>query len=320
MLETSVRLLRLLALLQSRRDWSGAELSARLEVTGRTVRNDVERLRILGYEIHSSTGITGGYRLSPGKTVPPLLLDDEEAVAVAVGLSAAAAGSVAGIEEPSVRALAKLQQTLPTRLRGRVDAVRRATVFAAGGGPAVDPQNLTIVAAAIRDHERLRFDYTGHSGDTTRTVEPQRLVYTGQRWYLLAWDLDRDDWRTFRADRITPRPPAGPRFTPRELTDEEATDRVRRGVGSLAWPYQAEVRLHAPAAALAGRIPPEAGLLVPIDEQTCLFQTGTGSLLGLVTFVTKLGVGFTAVNPPELRELLSSLATTYAAAAEPPRE
>jgi len=333
MLETSVRLLRLLALLLSRRDWSGTELAGRLEVTSRTVRNDVERLRILGYEIHSSTGVTGGYRLSPGKNLPPLLLDDEEAVAVAVGLSAAAAGSVAGIEEPSVRALAKLQQTLPARLRGQVDAMRRATVFAAGGGPAVDPQHLTVIATAVRDHERLRFDYTGYSGgprsnhredvgtphqlsETTRTVEPQRLVYTGQRWYLLAWDLDRGDWRTFRADRITPRLPTGPRFTPRELTDEEATDRVRRGVGSLAWPYQAEVRLHASAEALAGRIPPEAGLLVPIDEQTCLFQTGTNSLLGLVTYLTKLGVGFTAVNPPELRELLRQLAASYSAAAE----
>jgi predicted DNA-binding transcriptional regulator YafY len=316
MLETSVRLLRLLALLQARRDWSGTELADRLGVTSRTVRNDIERLRILGYEIHSSTGITGGYRLGPGKTVPPLLLDDEEAVAVAGGLSAAAAGSVAGIEEPSVRALAKVQQTLPTRLRGRVDAVRRATVFAAGGGPAVDPQNLTVIAAAIRDHERLRFDYTGHSGDTVRSVEPQRLVYTGQRWYLLAWDLERGDWRTFRADRITPRPPAGPRFTPRELTDEEATDRVRRGVGAAAWPHQAEIRLHASAEALAGRIPPEAGLLVPIDDETCLFQTGTNSLLGLVTYVTKLGVGFTAVNPPELRDLLRRLAASYSAAAE----
>ncbi|MEV0153404.1 YafY family protein [Micromonospora sp. NPDC050686] len=316
MLDTSVRLLRLLALLQSRRNWSGAELADRLEVTSRTVRNDVERLRILGYEIHSSTGITGGYRLSPGRVLPPLLLDDEEAVAVAVGLSAAAAGSVAGIEEPSVRALAKLQQTLPARLRGQVDAMRKATVFAAGGGPAVDPQHLTVIAAAIRDHERLRFDYAGHSGGTTRTVEPQRLVYTGQRWYLLAWDLAREDWRTFRADRITPRLPTGPRFTPRGLTDEEATDRVRRGVGSLAWPYQAEVRLHASAEAVAGRIPPEAGLVVPIDDEACLFQTGTNSLLGLITYLTKLEVGFTAINPPELRELLRQLAATYAAAAE----
>jgi predicted DNA-binding transcriptional regulator YafY len=318
MLETSVRLLRLLALLQSRRDWSGAELAERLDVTSRTVRNDIERLRILGYQVHSSTGITGGYRLSPGKILPPLLLDDEEAVAVAVGLSAAAAGTVAGIEETSVRALAKLEQTLPARLRGRVDAVRSATVFAASGGPAVDAEALTAIAAAARNHERLRFDYAGHDGEaTTRSVEPHRLVYTGRRWYLLAWDLDRGDWRTFRADRIRPKLPAGPRFAPRELPDAEAAARVLRGAGSLAWKYQAEVRLHASAEELAGRIPPEAGLLVPIDDQTCLLQTGTNSLLDLVAYLTKLDVGFTAVSPPELRSLLEQLAARYAAAVTP---
>ena len=279
------------------------------------MRNDVERLRILGYEIHSSTGITGGYRLSPGKVLPPLLLDDEEAVAVAVGLSAAAAGTVSGIEETSARALAKLEQTLPARLRSRVEAVRSATVNAAGGGPAVDAHTLTVIVAAARDHERLRFDYVGRDGEpAVRTVEPHRLVYTGRRWYLLAWDLDRADWRTFRADRIQPRMPTGPRFVARDLTDEEATARVRRGVGSLAWQYQAQVRLHASAEALAGRIPPEAGLLVPVDERTCLLQTGTNSLLDLITYLTKLGVGFTAVEPLELRELLKQLAETYSAA------
>ena len=218
MLDTSVRLLRLLTLLQVRRDWSGADLAQRLGVTTRTVRNDVERLRILGYEVRSRTGIAGGYRLAAGSALPPLLLDDDEAVAVALGLRAAAAGSVTGIEETSLRALAKLERTLPARLRHRLDALRQATVSAAGGGPTVDAETLTAVAAACRDHEQLRFDYPGHDGSVSpRRVEPHRLVYTGRRWYLLAWDRDREDWRTFRADRIAaptnttaspqPRPP-----------------------------------------------------------------------------------------------------------------
>ena len=251
MLETSVRLLRLLSLLQVRRDWSGADLASRLGVTTRTVRNDVERLRILGYEVHSSTGITGGYRLGAGSAMPPLLLDDDEAVAVGVGLRAAAAGTVTGIEETSLRALAKLEQTLPARLRRRLDALRQATVSAAGGGPTVDAETLTTIAGACRDHEQLRFDYRGRDGETSaRRVEPHRLVYTGRRWYLLAWDRDREDWRTFRADRIRPRLPTGPRFTPRE-PPEDAASHVVRGTGSLAWTHQARVRLHAPAEVIA---------------------------------------------------------------------
>jgi predicted DNA-binding transcriptional regulator YafY len=205
MLDTSVRLLRLLSLLQARRDWSGADLAGRLGVTTRTVRNDIERLRILGYEVRSSTGITGGYRLAPGSAMPPLLLDDEEVVAVGLGLRAAAAGTVTGIEEMSLRALTKLEQTLPARLRHRLDALRHATVSAAAGGPTVDSETLTVIAGACRDQELLRFDYQGRDGDASvRRVEPHRLVYTGRRWYLLAWDTDRADWRTFRADRIRP--------------------------------------------------------------------------------------------------------------------
>ncbi len=181
-LDTSVRLLRLLSLLQARRDWSGAELARRLEVTTRTVRNDIERLRILGYEVHSTTGVAGGYRLGAGSAMPPLLLDDDEAVAVGVGLAAAAAGSVSGIEESSLRALTKLEQSLPSRLRHRLDALRRATVSAVGAGPTVDAQTLATIAGACRDREQLRFDYEGRAGETSvRRVEPHRLVYTGRR-------------------------------------------------------------------------------------------------------------------------------------------
>jgi predicted DNA-binding transcriptional regulator YafY len=216
MLETSVRLLRLLSLLQARPDWSGAELAERLGVTTRTVRNDIRRLRSLGYQVQSITGTAGGYRLGAGAALPPLLLDDEEAIAVAVSLHAAAGGTVTGIEEASLGALSKLRQLLPSRLRHRTDAVRAATVSVAGPVPTVDAETLTVIAAAIRDRERLRFDYLDHDGTASRrSAEPHRLVFTGRRWYLLAWDDDRDDWRTFRADRIRPRTPNGPRFTPR---------------------------------------------------------------------------------------------------------
>ncbi|GAA5037999.1 putative DNA-binding transcriptional regulator YafY [Thermocatellispora tengchongensis] len=310
MLETSVRLLRLLSLLQSRPEWPGPELAERLGVTTRTVRNDIERLRILGYRIHSTTGTAGGYRLGAGAALPPLILDDEEAVAVAVSLRAAASGTVAGIEETSLRALAKLQQMLPSRLRHRIDALGAATVSVAGRGPTVEAATLTAVAAAIRDREQLRFDYEGHDGTVgLRRAEPHRLVYTGRRWYLLAWDTGREDWRTFRADRIRLRTPNGPRFTPRQPPDDAATH-VVRGVGAAAWPYQARVRLHAPPERLAEVLPPTAGLL----HEDGVLETGGESLHNLAAFLGTLGVPFTVLDPPELRELLHSLAERYAGA------
>src|SRR6266496_5199270 len=195
-LRTSARLLRLLSLLQARRDWPGPELADRLGVTTRTVRNDVERLRGLGYPVHATPGVAGGYRLGAGAALPPLLLDDDEAVAVAIGLRTAAGGAVAGIEETSLRALAKLEQVLPARLRPRVGALHAATLSLGGGGPVIDAEVLTAIAAACRDHERLRFGYGDAQGaDTSRSVEPLRLVHTGRRWYLVAFDLDRQDWR-----------------------------------------------------------------------------------------------------------------------------
>src|SRR6267154_2610598 len=210
MLETSARLLRLLSLLQARRDWTSAELAIRLGVTARTIRNDIDRLRGLGYPVDARPGVSGGYRLGTGGALPPLLLDDDEAVAVAIGLRTAASGSIAGIEETSVRALAKLQQVLPSRLRRKVSAFQSYAMPTPSHGPQVDPDVLTVIASACRDHERLRFDYTAHSGAASRrSVEPYRLVNDRRRWYLMAWDTDRDDWRTFRADRIEPRTPAG---------------------------------------------------------------------------------------------------------------
>jgi predicted DNA-binding transcriptional regulator YafY len=318
-LETSVRLLRLLSLLQAGRDWAGADLASRLGVTTRTVRNDIERLRVLGYQVNSTTGPAGGYRLGAGTALPPLLLDDEEAVAVALGLRAAAAGTVAGIEETSLRALAKLEQTLPSRLRHRIDALRSATISAAGGGPTVDAETLTTIAGATHRHEQLRFDYAGRDGqESTRQVEPHRLVYTGRRWYLLAWDVDRDDWRTFRADRIRPRVPNGPRFTPREPPGGDAAAHVLRGVGSLAWTYRARVVLHASVDVIAEQIAPVGGTLTAVDEHSCLLETGGDSLRDLAGYLGSLDVEFTVLDPPELRPHLQHLADRYRAAAQRP--
>lgn len=253
MLETSARLLRLLSLLQLRRDWSGAELAGRLGVSARTIRRDVDKLRELGYPVSASTGTAGGYRLGAGAELPPLLLDDEEAVAVAVGLRTAAA--VTGIEETSVRALAKLEQVLPNHLRRRVNAVQSYTVPVPGTGPTVDSEVLSMLALACRDNERLRFDYESHDGTSTlRETEPHRLVANRRRWYLVAWDRDRDDWRTFRADRIRPRIPAGPRFTPREPPSRDLADWVTRGTWGAGWRYEVRVLLHTPKQEVVARV------------------------------------------------------------------
>ncbi|MDA1359499.1 YafY family protein [Glycomyces luteolus] len=315
MLETSARLLRVLALLQSQRDWSGAALAERLGVSTRTVRSDIDRLRQLGYRVHSTTGSAGGYRLEAGNAMPPLLLDDEEAVAVAVGLRAAASGSVAGIEETSLRALAKLEQTLPSRLRRRIDMLISATASAAGAGPTVDAPVLTLIAEAVYRHEQLRFDYRDRAGqETRRRVEPHRLVYTERRWYLLAWDVDRGDWRTFRADRVSPRIPNGPRFTPKE-PPEEAVAHVLRGLGHSAWRHQAVIRLRAPVEQVAAMLPPGSGLLEPAGDAECLWRTGSDSLRDLTNYITGLDLPFSVEAPQALRDHLQDLASRYTEAA-----
>ena len=233
MLDTSVRMLRLLSILQSRRDWSGAELAERLGVTTRTVRNDIERLRILGYQVESTTGSAGGYRLGAGSELPPLLLDADETVAVAVGLGIAASGAVAGVEEAALRALAKLEQTIPMQLRGRIDALRSTIQYSADDSPTISAATLTAVAAAAHNHELLRFAYRGRAGEhSVRQVQPHTLVHSGNRWYLLAWDLDRDDWRIFRIDRIEPRMPTHKRLPPRPAPDGGAAEYVRASVAA----------------------------------------------------------------------------------------
>ncbi|MEW1904870.1 YafY family protein [Streptomyces sp. NPDC086147] len=302
MLETSARLLRLLSLLQAHREWSGADLADRLGVTPRTVRRDVDRLRELGYPVHASPGTGGGYQLGAGAELPPLLLDDEEAVAVAVGLRAAAGQGVEGIGESSVRALAKLEQVLPGRLRRRVGALNAFTVpLLRTPDERVDPEVLTDLAHACRDSERVRFAYRDHAGSATRrSVEPHRLVCTERRWYLVAWDLDRADWRTFRVDRIEPTPPHGPRFPPREPPAEDLAAYVAKGVSSSAYSTEGTVRLLVPLAEAAAAVGPLHGVLEAEGDGTCLLRTGAHGLDVLLIHVAMLGFDFEVVEPREL--------------------
>ena len=312
MLETSARLLRLLSLLQARRDWTSAELAIRLGVTARTIRNDIDRLRGLGYPVDARPGVSGGYRLGTGGALPPLLLDDDEAVAVAIGLRTAASGSIAGIEETSVRALAKLQQVLPSRLRRKVSGFEQSTLPVPWPGPRVDPDVLTVIASACRDHERLRFGYRAHSGAATeRSVEPYRLVNDRRRWYLVAWDVDRDAWRTFRADRIEPRAPAGPRFTPRALPpDQEIAAQVARGVAEATWRYRARVIVHAPAAYVRGRLPIPVAV-ESLGQDQCAFEPGSDHPGMLALYLGMLDADFTIVDSPELVDALRKLTRRY---------
>src|SRR5262245_20985674 len=317
MLETAARLLRLLSLLEARRDWTGPELADRLGVTTRTVRKDVERLRDLGYTIDAKPGLSGGYRLGIGATVPPLLLDGDEAVAVAIGLRTAAGGAVAGIEETSVRALVKLERLLPSRLRRRVGALAATIVTLEGSGPSVDAGTLATIAAACRDHERLRFDYRAHDDTASaRHTEPHRLVNAARRWYLLAWDLDRRDWRTFRVDRMDVQPPTGHRFTPREMADDEVTERLSRGLATAMWRYRTRVTVLAPAAEIAGRLP-AAITVEPLDAETCVIEVGSDDARMLALHLGMLDADF-RIDPatdPDLAAHIRTLAARYARAA-----
>jgi len=327
MAETSARLLRLLSLFQSRRDWTSTELASRLGVTTRTIRNDVDRLRGLGYPVDARPGVAGGYRLGAGGALPPLLLDDEEAVAVAIGLRTAANGSVTGIEETAVRALAKLQQMLPSRLRHRISAFESHALLMPPRGPQADPQAgpqagaqtnpdvLTLIAGACRDRERLRFEYRAHNGTTTRRdVEPYRLINDRRRWYLFAWDVDRSDWRTFRADRIEPRtPPTGPRFSQGQRPlppDEEIMARVARGIGEATWRYRARVIVHAPAEHVRSRLPIPV-TVEPMAADRCAFEPGSDHPEMLALYLGMLDADFTIEDSPELADALRKLSARY---------
>ncbi|MER5889340.1 YafY family protein [Streptomyces sp. NPDC001941] len=257
MTDTPARLLNLLSLLQTPREWPGSELAERLGVSARTIRRDVDRLRELGYPVEASMGAAGGYRLVAGAALPPLLLDDEEAVAIAVGLRAGAGHAIEGVEEASVRALAKLEQVLPSRLRRRVSVLQHATLpLTRGDGATVDPHTLTTIASAVTGRERLRFGYRAGDGTPSRRqVEPYRLVSTGHRWYLVAYDLEREDWRTFRVDRVDEPFATGARYTPRELPAEGPAQMLGQSLHRGRPELEVDVEFRAPAEWIAARLP-----------------------------------------------------------------
>lgn len=317
MRETSARLLRLLSLLQTRRDWSGVELAERLDITPRTVRRDVDKLRGLGYPVDATVGVGGGYRLGAGAEMPPLLLDDDEVLAVALGLQSGATGSVVGIGESSVRALAKLRQVMPSRLRHRLEALQVDVVQREPAPSAVDAAVLSTIASVCHGHERLRFDYRAHDGsESRREVEPYRLVRSGPRWYLVAWDLSREDWRSFRVDRMDPKIPTGPRFIPRELPPGGAAEFVARGIGRAVTRVRARVLLHAPIEDIAPMVDDSWGTLEDAPGGRCVVALGGESPSSIARWLSAFDVDFTVLDPPELRDECRRRAEHHALVAE----
>ncbi|MDH6229231.1 WYL domain-containing protein [Streptomyces sp. MJP52] len=325
MQKTSSRLLALLSLLQTHRDWSGEDLAGRLDVTSRTVRRDIDRLRGLGYPITTVKGPAGGYRLEAGTRMPPLLFDDGQVVALAVALQTAATGTA--VAEDAARALATLRQVMPSHLRHRIDLLRATAVRppAAGDIPEVDPQVLMELSRVIHARQELRLDHTpgsgpGASAGVPRRVQPHHLVTWRHRWYLVAWDLDRDDWRTFRVDRVRPRTPAGPRFTPRELPGGDVstfiTGRFRGNDGTTTdWPCRGEVVLHLPAADVAPFV--QDGIVEELGPRRCRLILGSWSWTGLATALGHFDTDVEVVGPPQLATAFADLAARYARAAGP---
>ncbi len=314
--QTSARLLRLLALLQARRFWAGADLAERLGVTKRTVRRDVDRLRALGYPVESSAGVAGGYQLGMGATLPPLLLDDDEALAVALGLQTAAAGTVTGVEEAALSALGKLQRMLPRRLHVRFEAMRSAVAPLYFAGRQVDAGTLVPLASACHDRREVRFCYRDRQGIASdRIVEPHGLVHTGARWYLVAWDCDRAAWRTFRVDRIEGQPEEGQRFVPRPVPGGDTAAFVSRSVASSPYAIRARVVIHAPVERVAEQVPPLAGFLRPVSDDRCLLESGGHSLGMLALHIAALGEEFEIEEPPELVRYVQVLAARLTRAA-----
>ncbi|MGW7411103.1 helix-turn-helix transcriptional regulator [Streptomyces sp. NPDC054863] len=297
---TTERVLTLLGLLQQRRVWTGPELAARLGVTSRTVRRDVERLRTLGYPVHAGQGVGGGYRLGPGKELPPLLLDDEEAIATAVSLLAGAGGAVAGAGDAALRALSKLDQVLPTRLRHEVRALSGSVESFGGGRTQVGPEVLMTLARACRDEVEAGFDYPAGEGVRRRRVEPYRLVASDRRWYLFAYDLDRDDWRSFRVDRMTEVSARAWRFRPRAAPDAAAY--VQEGVASRVYPHRARFLVHAPTEKVRAQIPASAAVVRERGSEACEVLSGAADLDLVLMHVLLLGHAFEVLDPPELAE------------------
>lgn len=317
MTDTPARLLNLLSLLQTPREWPGSELADRLAVSPRTIRRDIDRLRDLGYPVEASRGSVGGYRLVAGTAMPPLLLDDEEAVAIAVGLRAGAGHAIEGVDEASVRALAKLEQVLPSRLRHRVSTLQNATVpLTRGDGSTIDPQTLTVMASAVTGRERLRFAYrAGDGAETRRQVEPYRLVSTGWRWYLVAYDLEREAWRTFRVDRVSEPFATGSRFAPRELPAGDAAEFLS---SSMARRHElaVDVSFAAPVEFVASRLPGALGSLEPEGEGGCRLRgVLRDSLEWVAVRLALVDCEFTAHEPPQLVTYLNDLGSRLTRAA-----
>ncbi|WP_298455637.1 YafY family protein [uncultured Cellulomonas sp.] len=314
---TTERVLRLLALLQRRPTWTAADLAAELGVTDRSVRRDVQRLRAVGYPVHATAGVGGGYRLGAGTRLPPLLLDDEEAIATAVSLRLASGGTVAGAAEAALRALTKLDQVMPPRLRAEVRAVHGATDTLVGPGPQVDAEVLVTIARACRDAVRVRFGYSGRDGAAQdRTAEPVRMVTTGRRWYLMAWDVDRADWRTFRLDRMRAVTATTWRFARREHPDP--VEHVQRSVTGSPYRHLARVRVHAPPDLVRALVPPQVGRVEDDRDGWCVLVVGGDDLGWLAAHVAQLGFPAQVLEPAELRAAAAELARRAAALAEPP--
>lgn len=302
MLETSARLLQLLSLLQLRREWTGSALAQRMSVTERTVRRDIGKLRTLGYPIHASPGVAGGYQLGAGAQLPPLLLDDDEALAVALGLSAVTASPVSGLGEASVRALTKLEQVLPGRLRPKFAGLRTAVTRMAAVSTPVNPEVLTALSSAITERRVVVFRYARHDGESSRrVVEPVRLVDTGRRWYLVAWDTARQDWRTFRVDRCRSVPSPRDRFPARPLPAKDLAAYVQKSITRSPYSHDIVVRIHAPAADVSQLVPPNIAELED-EAGTTLMRFGADSFDWPLMHVVALGFEFDILAPRELRE------------------
>ncbi|MGW2205652.1 helix-turn-helix transcriptional regulator [Streptomyces sp. NPDC001774] len=317
MTDTPARLLNLLSLLQTPREWPGSELAERLSVSGRTIRRDIDRLRELGYPVEATKGAVGGYRLVAGTAMPPLLLDDEEAVAIAVGLRAGAGHAIEGVEEASVRALAKLEQVLPSRLRHRVSTLQNATIpLTRGDGATVAPSTLTALAGAVTAQERLRFGYRAGDGtESRRLVEPYRLVSTGRRWYLVAYDMEREDWRTFRVDRVSDPFATGARFTPRELPAGGAAEYMTRSMSRAQPELDLDVTFDAPADFVAARLPAHL-TPTPTGATTCRLRTRTAdSTEWLAIRLALVDAPFTIHAPSSLTTYAKDLGARLSAAA-----
>jgi predicted DNA-binding transcriptional regulator YafY len=305
-MDTSERLLRLLSLLQARREWSGPELAERLGVTTRTVRRDVDRLRNLGYPVDAAPGVTGGYQLGAGASLPPLLLDDDEAIAVAVALGASATGGVRGIEDSAVAALSKIDRLLPPPLRTRVRALHATTERLVSRTDDVDAELLVTLSQAAAERDRVVLAYTDRDGrDSERRLEPYKLVATNRRWYLVAFDVDRGAWRTLRVDRASSVRRTGHRFTRAEEPD--ATAMVSSAIAVAPYRYTAVVSIGAPADEVAQRVPPTVALVEADGTEHAILTTGADDLANIAGHLVALGLPFEVREPPELRDRMRSL-------------